>query len=403
MKKFAIRALLAIAAATVFVEHAAQAQVNVSVTLGGFYDELAPYGRWVGCSYGQCWVPARVGADWQPYSNGQWIYTEYGWTWVSDDPWGGNPYHYGTWTSIAGLGWAWVPGTVWAPAWVTWSYSNSYVGWAPIPPTVVFGASGYAGAPVIVSQTQYVFVTTNNFVGRNVSSVRIPQQQSAQIFRETRPVTGFAVSGGIVRNTALPMATIERASKSKIETRSIQTARTAPRAVSSGTAHFAVVAPASEMKAVAAQPRGGNRSSEASRAPKDAQPPADHAPASAKAHGAPPVQAQHQAPAAHEAKAAPPAKSQTASRSPESSRAENAANPARPPADREPSKAKPAKAHDGPPMESHSQAADAHTVKHQDPPRQAEANAPAEHAKPKPPSSKPKPSEQDKKPDGDRH
>ena len=214
MKRFAIRTLLA-AAAIGFAVQAAQAQVNVSVTLGGFYDELAPYGRWVGCSYGQCWVPARVAADWQPYSNGQWIYTEYGWTWVSDDPWGGNPYHYGTWTSIAGLGWAWVPGTVWAPAWVTWSYSNSYVGWAPIPPTVVFGASGYAGAPVIVSQTQYVFVTTNNFVGRNVSSVRIPQQQSAQIFRETRPVTGFAVSGGIVRNTALPMATIERASKRK--------------------------------------------------------------------------------------------------------------------------------------------------------------------------------------------
>ena len=146
MKRFAIRSLFVRAAVIAVAAQSAQAQVDVNVSIGGFYDELAPYGRWVDCSYGQCWVPARVAADWQPYSNGQWIYTEYGWTWVSNDPWGGNPYHYGTWASIEGYGWSWVPGTVWAPAWVTWSYSNNYVGWAPLPPTVVFGASGYSGA-----------------------------------------------------------------------------------------------------------------------------------------------------------------------------------------------------------------------------------------------------------------
>ena len=103
-----------------------------------------------------------------------------------------------------------------------------------------------------MSQTQYVFVPANRFVGGNVASVRIPPQQSAQIFGQTRPVTGFAVSGGIVRNTALPMATIERAAGGKIETRSIQTAGTAPRAVSRGTAQLAVVAPAREVQAAAA-------------------------------------------------------------------------------------------------------------------------------------------------------
>ena len=102
---------------------------------------------------------------------------------------------------------------------MTWNYSNSYVGWAPVPPTVVFGMTGYAGAPIVVSQTQYVFVPTNRFVGVNVRTVRVPAQQSSEIYRQTRPVTGFAVSGGIVRNTALPMETIERASRGKIETR----------------------------------------------------------------------------------------------------------------------------------------------------------------------------------------
>ena len=280
----------------------------MNVTIGGFYDELAPYGRWVDCSYGQCWVPARVAADWQPYSNGQWIYTEYGWTWVSNDPWGGNPYHYGTWASIEGYGWSWVPGTVWAPAWVTWSYSNNYVGWAPLPPTVVFGAAGYAGRPVIVSQTQYVFVPTNRFVGRNVATVRIPAQQSAQIFRETRPVTGFAVTGGIVRNTALPMrpSSVPPAARSKPEASRPPEQR---RGRCRPDAHLAVVAPAREVKAaVAARPQAVARSPESSQAAPHAKPPADHEPESAKApktHEAPPAQVARQSaePPAHQAKA----------------------------------------------------------------------------------------------------
>ena len=346
MRRFAIRTLWVAAAVIAFAAQAAQAQVDVNVTIGGFYDELAPYGRWVDCSYGQCWVPERVAADWQPYSNGQWIYTEYGWTWVSNDPWGGNPYHYGTWASIEGYGWSWVPGTVWAPAWVTWSYSNNYVGWAPLPPTVAFGASGYVGRPVVVSQTQYVFVPTNRFVGRNVTTVRVPAQQSAEIFRQTRPVTGFAVSGGIVRNTALPMETIERAAGGKIEARSIQVAGTAPRPVSAGTAHLSVVAPAREVRAAAA------------------------------------------------------ARPQAVSRLPESSRDEKHAKA---PVERESGSAKAPKAHEAPPTESHRQAAQAPAEQHQGPPRQAEASRPAEHApKPKPHSGKEKPAEKDKKPDGEK-
>jgi len=367
MRRFASRTLLITAAVIGLSAQAAQAQVSVNVTIGGFYDELAPYGRWVDCSYGQCWVPAQVAADWQPYTNGQWIYTEYGWTWVSNDPWGGNPYHYGTWASIPGYGWSWVPGTVWAPAWVTWSYSNSYVGWAPIPPTVVFGASGYVGRPVVVSQTQYVFVPTNRFVGRNVTSVRIPAQQSAQIFQQTRPVTGFAVTGGIVRNTALPMETIQRAAGGKIETRSIETAGTAPRAVSAGTARLAVVAPAREVKAAAA------------------------------------------------------ARPQAASRSLESRDEKQA----KAPVDRESGSATAPKAHDAPHTNSHDQAAEAPAAHRQEPPRQTEASRPAEHAtkakpqsaeakpveksdrqaaqaKPKPQSGKEKPVEKDKKPDGEK-
>ena len=234
MKRFAITTLLLGALAMVCAAVPAKAQVNVNVSIGGFYDELSPYGRWIDCSYGQCWVPERVSADWQPYTNGQWVYTEYGWTWMSDDPWGGSPYHYGTWTSLDRYGWCWVPGTVWAPAWVTWSYGNNYVGWAPLPPSVAFGASGYSGRAVVVSTTQYVFVPMNRFVGTNVNSVRVSARQNATIFRQTTAVTSFGVSGGIVRNTAIPVATIERAAGVRIQTHNISDARTTPRSMAAG-------------------------------------------------------------------------------------------------------------------------------------------------------------------------
>ena len=52
--------LFVTAAVIGFAAQAARAQVSVNVTIGGFYDELAPYGRWVDCRYGQCWVPAQV-------------------------------------------------------------------------------------------------------------------------------------------------------------------------------------------------------------------------------------------------------------------------------------------------------------------------------------------------------
>jgi hypothetical protein len=264
MKKLSITTLFLAALATGFSAQPARAQVQVNISIGGFYDELEPYGRWVDCRYGECWVPERVSRHWQPYSNGEWVYTEYGWTWVSSDPWGDDPYHYGTWVYTNRYGWEWVPGTVWAPAWVTWSYSNNYVGWAPLPPSIAFGSSGYSGRAIRMQPTQYVFVPTNRFVGSNVASVRISRDRSASIFSQTTPVTQFGVSGGIVRNMAIPLATIQRASRTPIQTRSIRDARTAPRPVTEwmrgGRTQMSIVAPARDVKAaIASRPQGGNR------------------------------------------------------------------------------------------------------------------------------------------------
>jgi hypothetical protein len=125
-----------------------------------------------------------------------------------------------------------------------------------MPPTVAFGSAGYSGRPVVVNEAQYVFVPTNRFVGTNVTSVRVEPRRNAEIFRQAKPVTRFEVSGGVVRNMAVPVATVQRAMGSKIETREISTANTTPRTVSSGgvarSGRVAIVAPARDVKAARA-------------------------------------------------------------------------------------------------------------------------------------------------------
>jgi hypothetical protein len=103
-----------------------------------FREPLATYGDWVSLSDGSsAWRPnpGDVGSDFQPYvTNGQWEPTDAGWIFASSYSWGWACFHYGQWWYEAPLGWVWVPGRTWAPAWVEWRYGNDSVGWRPIPP-----------------------------------------------------------------------------------------------------------------------------------------------------------------------------------------------------------------------------------------------------------------------------
>jgi hypothetical protein len=118
------------------------------VSLSRFQRELSPYGRWVRTpEYGLVWIPSRqvVGADFVPYATGgSWRYSDVGWTFVTPRwRWGWAPFHYGRWYRAPGLGWVWIPGSRWAPAWVDWRYGSGYVGWAPLPPRRFAAALGY--------------------------------------------------------------------------------------------------------------------------------------------------------------------------------------------------------------------------------------------------------------------
>ena len=102
---------------------------------------LAPHGDFiVVAGVGRVWRPhlAVVGPEFVPYlTGGRWVYTSAGWLFESRWDFGWAVFHYGHWMEVASIGWVWVPGNEWAPAWVEWQTGGGYVAWAPMPPPFV--------------------------------------------------------------------------------------------------------------------------------------------------------------------------------------------------------------------------------------------------------------------------
>jgi hypothetical protein len=114
-----------------------------------FADDLDDHGDWIYVdeTSSWCWRPRGVSVEWRPYWRGRWGAYSGGMTWVSDEPWGYVTYHHGRWGWGASLGWYWIPGVYYSPAWVAWNTHDSYFGWAPLgywnyPCTWGYGAWG---------------------------------------------------------------------------------------------------------------------------------------------------------------------------------------------------------------------------------------------------------------------
>jgi len=109
-----------------------------------FQQDLGPHGRWMQLEDGQSyWQPTIAASNpaWRPYwDGGHWVYSDAGWYWASDYPWGRAAFHYGRWHLHPRHGWVWFPDRVWGPGWVVWRNGGEYCGWAPMPPHAGFDA-----------------------------------------------------------------------------------------------------------------------------------------------------------------------------------------------------------------------------------------------------------------------
>jgi hypothetical protein len=174
---------------------------------GMFYEKLEPYGAWrETADYGYVWQPheAEESQDWRPYTEGRWAYSDAGWTWISDESFGWATYHYGRWLRLRRVGWVWVPGNEWAPAWVSWRTSKDYVGWAPLPPEARFdrrhGIHNWADNYYDIGPDQYAFVRGEEFGAPHLRRSLVSAQLNISIVNETINVTNITFSNATVIN-----------------------------------------------------------------------------------------------------------------------------------------------------------------------------------------------------------
>lgn len=207
--------------------------VAQSVSFQVFYDNLSPYGHWIDYpNFGYVWVPT-ASPDFFPYSsNGHWVFSDYGWTWVSYYNWGWAPFHYGRWSYDDYYGWFWMPDNLWGPAWVVWRASPGFYGWAPLGPNISINIviGGRYNPPVehwVFLPGQYMGRTDSyNYYGPRksnrelvnnstiISNTYIDRSTNTTFISgpgkdEVQKVTGAPVKSVVIRESAKPGQSLE--------------------------------------------------------------------------------------------------------------------------------------------------------------------------------------------------
>jgi len=184
---------------------------------GFFYDYLAPYGTWIYYSpYGYVWIPYSPGYGWRPYTRGHWVWTDYGWTWISDLRWGWACFHYGRWAWDMELGWYWVPGTTWGPAWVTWRWSNYYIGWAPLPPDIGFVGLRIVSLPYTLPNYYWIFIDGRYFLTPYVYRYVLPFERNVTLINYTVIRTNIYIEDYGIVNRGVDPDHIRRVTRKRI-------------------------------------------------------------------------------------------------------------------------------------------------------------------------------------------
>lgn len=170
-------------------------------------------------TYGYVWYP-HVADSWHPYSSGRWSFVgSYGWVWVGTHRWAWPTHHYGRW-GYSGRRYYWIPGRQWAPAWVAWASSPSYVGWVPLGynnrplVSIHIGASsgwrGWTHVPARSFHTHVVIAQRGRYLPpasvRFNDRFRGPSRPSTIVVRQTPGLRGPGLARGSLATPRYPAA-----------------------------------------------------------------------------------------------------------------------------------------------------------------------------------------------------
>lgn len=142
---------------------------------------INPYGTW-----------AKVGDKWAftpldhavPYTNGRWLYSEYGWMWKGNSPHSWVTEHFGYWKRGADKVWSWYPGPHWLPQIVEIRASPAGIGWRS---AEVDSDGNFVEAPAdrFTKTDEWTFVTPAVFAGPITPAVIAPPAQAEQMLEQS--------------------------------------------------------------------------------------------------------------------------------------------------------------------------------------------------------------------------
>ncbi len=204
-----------------------EASTNIAHRVGGyFYASLSPYGTWIDLGYGAvAWKPTIIVRTWKPFYQGRWIWTDYGWYWYSYEPFGHIVYHYGRWYFDDYYGWIWIPDFEWAPAWVEWRYTDTYIGWAPLSPYGTFSISIgiHFTRSYSIHYTNWHYVHVNYFCSPYLTNYYVAPKYKYRIHSKTKYRTDYSYYNGRVRNNGIDVSFIEKRTGQRIRQTNIRT------------------------------------------------------------------------------------------------------------------------------------------------------------------------------------
>lgn len=150
-----------------------------------------------------------------PYINGQWINTDAGWYFKAPTPAEEIVHHYGRWVESPTDGWLWVPGRVWAPAWVDWMENETDIAWAPVPPSAYIVNNNII-VPLIEKE-QYVVVEKKYFMEPQLYKYMYNENKNKIMIQEMTKTGGIMVKNKTVINKGPEVIDIEKYWGNKID------------------------------------------------------------------------------------------------------------------------------------------------------------------------------------------
>lgn len=149
----------------------------------------------IGISSGNS-APVSPAVSYVPYTNGQWVNTDAGWYFQAPTPHEEIVHHHGRWAHSPALGWVWVPGRVWAPAWVDWRADDDYVAWTPMAPGIYLVDD--TDMHPYYYEDRYVVVEKKYFLHPNIYKHR--HKKSKLLVTQLVPVPGITIVNNTVIN-----------------------------------------------------------------------------------------------------------------------------------------------------------------------------------------------------------